>query len=738
MKRHVRHTLKQEASALVLRLEKPLAGKRAGLAGAIDKHAFVIARILFIVFLFFFSQRLVFAQNCASSGTHNQSSSENTYYAPTMATLNPGSTSITLNAVAAGYGVTPIAIGDQVLIIQMQGAQINSVNGSTYGSATIGPGSGFTTTNLVAGKMEFATATSAVPLVGGVLTISAGTLNTYINAAYGANGQYTYQVIRVPSYFNIQLTATVTTPIWNGAVGGVTVISAVSQLNFNGQTINASGAGFRGGAGRQLHGGAGTIKTDYMTLATTNANGSKGEGLAGTPRYINNNGVLLDNVSEGYPGGSYARGAPGNAGGGGTDSDPTANDQNSGGGGGGNGNGGGQGGNGWFSAGTTGGKAGAQFSTPAPYTTYYSPARMILGGGGGAGTTNDGTGVPGAGFASSGASGGGLVITIASSFIGNGTVNVSGQTANNTAIIDGSGGGGAGGSALLYAASGLSNITVNAAGGAGGSNDPGSVSATQHGPGGGGGGGVVFSNANLNAATSVSGGIAGTSVSILVTSNFGAVAGGNGVLTQNITNAQLPPNTLTCQGTITLPVTLVNFSASLEAGNAVQLSWITTDDGSTSYFGVQRSTDGIYFSLIGDVQANHAAGNEHNYTYTDNIGSLHAAVVYYRLQMVDADGKMAYSKIELVHPDASANTQVSVYPNPATDYAVLKMNTDKQAAATVRLMDNSGRQIMVRSFTLNPGNNNLTIDQLTALPRGIYFIQVAYNSSIITQKLVKQ
>ena len=65
------------------------------------------------------------------------------------------------------------------------------------------------------------------------------------------------------------------------------------------------------------------------------------------------NVALVDNVVEGYPGGSYARGAPGNAGGGATDSNPTANDQNAGGGGGGNGGAGGRGGNGWLSFGVT-------------------------------------------------------------------------------------------------------------------------------------------------------------------------------------------------------------------------------------------------------------------------------------------------------------------------------------------------------------------------------------------------
>ncbi len=48
--------------------------------------------------------------------------------------------------------------------------------------------------------------------------------------------------------------------------------------------INVSGVGFHGGGGRAVGGGAGA-STDYRTLASNAANGSKAEGIAGTPQY---------------------------------------------------------------------------------------------------------------------------------------------------------------------------------------------------------------------------------------------------------------------------------------------------------------------------------------------------------------------------------------------------------------------------------------------------------------------
>ena len=108
-------------------------------------------------------------------------------------------------------------------------------------------------------------------------------------------------------------------------------------------------------------------------------------------------------------------------------------------------------------------------------------------------------------------------------------------TDNSTVQIDGSGGGGAGGSILIYANSGQAGITATANGGDGGSNFPAGLSATQHGPGGGGGGGVIFSNAALNVASSVTLGVSRyQSWYSSVTDNYGATDGFVGVLTTDI------------------------------------------------------------------------------------------------------------------------------------------------------------------------------------------------------------
>ncbi len=116
-----------------------------------------------------FFPTLTFGQSCPSVGTTTISSYPNTYFPAGQNTLNSGSTTISLGKVT--YGTTPISKGDVVLVIQMQGTQIDTVNSNLYGSGA-GTGNGYlNNANMLAGNMEFAVANSSVPLTGGSLSL---------------------------------------------------------------------------------------------------------------------------------------------------------------------------------------------------------------------------------------------------------------------------------------------------------------------------------------------------------------------------------------------------------------------------------------------------------------------------------------------------------------------------------------------------------------------------------------
>ncbi len=431
----------------------------------------------------------------------------NTYW-PATANAAAGATSITVGAHATGDASTAIASGDLLLVVQMQGATINTTNTSSYGD---GSGSGTGAISTTAGTFEYVVAAGALAVGGGSVTIT-GTNGGGLIHAYTTGGNAHFQVIRVPQYTAPTVGGALAPLAWNGTAGGVLAIDVANILNGNGATVSANAKGFRGGQGRALAGDATTANGDWVNLDTKNAHGIKGEGTAGTPGLVYANGTG-STVANTYPSlGDTGRGAGGNAGGGGADANVAANDQNTGGGGGGNGGAGGVGGKSWSSNIAYGGTGGSF----APSAT-----QIVLGGGGGAGARNNGSG-----FDSSGGTGGGMVMIRVAGVTGGVTI-----TANGSMGVDpqndGGGGGGAGGSVMMTGLASLAGVTVTANGANGTDADVLNAGNAAHGPGGGGGGGVAVSSGGI--AATLTGGAAGvTDGSPTPDAHYGAAAGASG------------------------------------------------------------------------------------------------------------------------------------------------------------------------------------------------------------------
>ena len=461
-------------------------------------------QIQFFIFTIFCFQD-AYSQICACPGLEgplNGTTVINTYYPPiSNVILNSGSTNVQLIAVPPtdlygnSYGNIPISACDLLLFIQVQDGLISTANSNLYGSnnANGGPdglgGTGYINVGN-AGLYEYAIALNSVSLSGGILNFRAagnagGLINNYYNNPGDGiiNGKKTFQVIRIPQYSSLTMARDMICPPFNGSVGGIISFDVAGDLNFNGFKIDASLKGFRGGFQDVQLSDCNTANI-YVTPTSVIASG-KGESIAGTPRYMWDGYNEIDNGSiwNGFPGYSFGKGAPANAGGGG-------NDHNSGGGGGGNGGAGGVGGIGWqpigFCIGDPGNPGGGR---PGSNIISLTPSRLYFGGGGGGGDANNAVN------GTKGGVGGGIVLITAGRLIGDGTILSNGGTGDRGVFLnnpDGAGGAGAGGTILVRVSnnSPASTLKLYANGGKGGNTI--FDLNNEHGPGGGGGGGVIW------------------------------------------------------------------------------------------------------------------------------------------------------------------------------------------------------------------------------------------------------
>lgn len=416
---------------------------------------------------------------------------------PLVADVAPGATSATISNLAgdrvgAAVNLQP---GDLVMFMQIMDATINTTNTANYGGNN-GTGGGYTALGL-SGAYEYGRV-STYDTATGLFT-----LQSPVTGTYKTTGTSRAQVVRIPEFENLTLTANLTSPTQtvvssDRVAGGVVAISVSGTLNLNGFAIHSDKLGFLGGQGTPYS----TFETDgtRWTTTLTVPEGGKGHSIAGTP-------TALQNVL----GGKFGQGAPANGGGGGGDVDGPGS-------GGGNGGFGGSGGAPW--SGTARSVGGAAIAVPAGETL---PQRLIMGGGGGGGNGNNGT-------QTEGGQGGGITIVHAGAIAGTGQIRSNGE-ASISSSTDASGGAGAGGTVIVTAPSIPNTVTIQANGGG--------TSASQNTGSAGGGGRVSTSSTPALAAT----------VSKGTTSGAGTGAASDGlkfVGTVATPPANLDPNTIAC------------------------------------------------------------------------------------------------------------------------------------------------------------------------------------------------
>jgi hypothetical protein len=178
-----------------------------------------------------------------------------------------------------------------------------------------------------------------------------------------------------------------------------------------------------------------------------------------------------------------------------------------------------------------------------------------------------------------------------------------------------------------------------------------------------------------------------------------------------------------------LPLTLLNFTGT-KNNNSVLLTWKTASEINTSHFTVQRSLDAVDFSDIKTVPATPGSVIK-TYSFTDNLEGIKAPKIYYRLQMVDKDGKFEMSNVVLITL-VNEGLRFTIRPNPANNYFVITNNTSAQSDALVNIIDFSGRSVLKQTITLS-GEQKINI---SALPGGVYIVTINTGDNISTQKLV--
>ncbi|HYG38772.1 MAG TPA: T9SS type A sorting domain-containing protein [Cytophagales bacterium] len=190
-----------------------------------------------------------------------------------------------------------------------------------------------------------------------------------------------------------------------------------------------------------------------------------------------------------------------------------------------------------------------------------------------------------------------------------------------------------------------------------------------------------------------------------------------------------------------LPVEFVNFEGKFE-DKAVKLNWTTASETNNDHFEVERSTDGIEFTSIGNVAGSGNSDSRKDYEFTDS--KIHNNKYYYRIKQVDFNGKFAFSNIISVEAQGlvvktEEALSVEIYPNPTTfDNINLKITSaDKVSDLSVLLFSTDGQLVHKEEFKMSDLNEAVRLNLTSPLQPKMYLIRVQQqNNSTIKQVII--
>jgi len=180
----------------------------------------------------------------------------------------------------------------------------------------------------------------------------------------------------------------------------------------------------------------------------------------------------------------------------------------------------------------------------------------------------------------------------------------------------------------------------------------------------------------------------------------------------------------TAQGSSTLPVNLLSFTAEPEKNNII-CTWTTASEVNNKGFEVLRATDPDHFTAIGWVEGNGTTNEMKSYSFTDNDVQP-SKIYYYRLRQVDYDGQTTLTRIVACIIKDNGAVIVEAYPNPYRESTTLRYMLSRPALVTIEITDVTGKIVKryqqglqdAGMYTLPFAANN------NGLTAGVYTISV--------------
>lgn len=169
--------------------------------------------------------------------------------------------------------------------------------------------------------------------------------------------------------------------------------------------------------------------------------------------------------------------------------------------------------------------------------------------------------------------------------------------------------------------------------------------------------------------------------------------------------------------TYVLPLTLTSFNA-VRQGNYTQITWTTEREYNADHFIVERSDDGVSFYTVSQIPArNSLVAQQYN---TKDNASINR-IAYYRLRMVDANGRESFSKTVAV--TINADNLLTLLTNPVHDKLTLIASSSLNGSFNYTITAMNGKLMQQGKLSIQNGGQ-YQVALKGGLSAGLYVFEV--------------
>ena len=179
----------------------------------------------------------------------------------------------------------------------------------------------------------------------------------------------------------------------------------------------------------------------------------------------------------------------------------------------------------------------------------------------------------------------------------------------------------------------------------------------------------------------------------------------------------------------TLPVSFSGFTAK-EFATKNTLSWQMGDENDVDHYEIQKSTNGIDFTVIGTTLNKGVA----KYDFDDN--TIESKTVYYRINAVNRDGSSHYSMILSIKKNNRAQS-FEISPNPVKggDLNFVAANL-KSGSYNIKIVSTAGHTVFTAPVKIGQEIDGQHIQLPGTIAKGVYYVQLTGEGITLNKNIV--